>query len=58
MPFYAIEDEVERGSIKTFELKKNFEEYSTWLIYHKNKKIFPAMQKFIRIVMDDSKEWK
>ncbi|PJI08646.1 MULTISPECIES: LysR family transcriptional regulator [Clostridium] len=58
MPLYSIRDEVESGIIKTFELHKNFEKYSTWLIYHKNKKIFPAMQKFMQVVLDDSKEWR
>lgn len=58
MPIYSIKDEVESGIIKTFELQKNFEKYSTWLIYHKNKKIFPAMQKFMQVVLDDSKGWK
>ncbi len=56
LPFYAIEDEIAKGLIKhrhhTLEPK-----LYTQLIYHKNKWLHPALQRFIKLCSQRSTQW-
>lgn len=58
LPLYAVKNEIKEGKLKILELKEPFEEYSTQLSYHKNKRISLAMSKFIEITLKNSKIWK
>lgn len=57
LPLYSIKEELNNNSIKAEDLDETFEKYYSKIIYHKNKKVFPAMEKFIEIVLDESNNW-
>lgn len=57
LPLYVVKKEVKSGSIKIRKLKEPFDEYSTQLIYHKDKSKFTAINKFIEIVLENCVRW-
>lgn len=58
LPFYAVRNEINEGSLKMLELKNPFDKYSTQLAYHRNKKISLAMSKLIEITLKHSIKWE
>lgn len=57
LPFYVVRKEINEGKLKMLELNESFDEYSTQLVYHKNKKISTAMNKFIEITLKNCARW-
>lgn len=58
LPFYAVRNEIDEGSLKMLELKNPFDKYSTQLAYHRNKKISLTMSKLIEITLKHSIKWE
>ncbi|URZ14511.1 LysR family transcriptional regulator [Clostridium felsineum] len=57
LPLYSIRQELKNNSIKAKDMDEAFDKYCSKIIYHKNKKVFPAMEKFIEIVLEEAKNW-
>lgn len=53
LPFYAVSNEVEEGSLKIIEVKESLDNFKTQLVYHKNKSISKPMSKLIEIVLKE-----
>lgn len=58
LPYYAVKNEINNGSLKMLELKEPFDKYSTQLVYHKNKRISLATSKLIEITLRNSIKWE
>ncbi|KZL90591.1 LysR family transcriptional regulator [Clostridium magnum] len=58
LPYYAVKNEINNGSLKMLELKEPFDKYLTQLVYHKNKRISLAMSKLIEITLKNSTRWE
>lgn len=58
LPFYAVRNEVKRGSLKMIEVKEPFDKFSSQLVYHKNRSISLPMRKLIEITLKDTANWK
>lgn len=58
LPFYAVRNELEDGSLKMIEVKEPFGKFRTQLAYHKNKSISLPMSKLIEITLEDSSNWR
>ena len=58
LPFYAVKNEIKKGTLKSIELKEPFDKFRTQLAYHKNKSISLPMSKLIEITLKNSANWK
>jgi Transcriptional regulator len=58
LPFYAVRNEINEGSLKMLGLKEQFDKYSTQLAYHKGKTISCAMSRLIEITLKHSTKWE
>jgi DNA-binding transcriptional LysR family regulator len=58
LPLYAVQSELESGSLKVLEAGANFERFITQLVYHKNKNVSLSMEKFIEIAVRKSAGWR
>ncbi|WP_407929261.1 LysR substrate-binding domain-containing protein [Clostridium hydrogenum] len=50
VPYYAVRDEAEKGSLKVIEVEEKYSRFRIQLSYHKNKNISVAMRKLMEIV--------
>lgn len=57
LPFYAVESEIEQGSLKGVELPRSSNDFHTQLVYHKDKKISQPMSKLIEITLKHCCNW-
>jgi len=53
LPFYAVSNEVEEGSIKIIEVNESLANFKTQLVYHKNKSISKPMSKLIEMALKE-----
>jgi DNA-binding transcriptional LysR family regulator len=58
LPLYAVKRELEEGSLKAIETNGFLDSFKTQLVYHKNKSISKAMNKFIEITLKDYTTWE
>lgn len=57
LPLYIVENEIEKGLIKSIEIEDSYNNFKTQLIYHKSKNISIAMKKLIEITLNNSSKW-